>query len=80
MALADVAFGHLPKDRMHELGGTVADLVVLAEFAKSKSEARRMITNGAIRINDVKITDPHARAYYDEANNLWYVAETMIDE
>ena len=75
--LADVAFGHLPKDKMHELGDTVARLVVLAEFAKSKSEARRMIVNGAIRINDVKVTDPDARAYYDKPNNLWYIAETL---
>lgn len=74
---ADVAFGHLPKDRMLELGDTVARLVVLAEFAKSKSEARRMIVNGAIRINDVKVTDPDARAYYDKPNNLWYIAETL---
>jgi tyrosyl-tRNA synthetase len=34
-------------------------LIVLAGFAKSNSEARRLMTQGAVRLDDVKITDPH---------------------
>lgn len=37
---------------------SIVDLCLLVGFAKSKSEARRMIEQGGIRINDVKITDP----------------------
>ncbi len=36
---------------------SIVDLCMLVGFAKSKSEARRMIEQGGIRINDVKVTD-----------------------
>jgi len=36
----------------------LVDLLVAAQLAPSKSEARRLIEQGAVRINDVKKTDP----------------------
>lgn len=38
-------------------GINIVDLVVKAELAPSKSEARRLVTQGGITLNDVKITD-----------------------
>ncbi len=39
------------------LNSTVADLLVIANFAKSKSEARRLIESGAVSVNETKVTD-----------------------
>ena len=39
-----------------------ADVMVCADFASSKSDARRQIANGGFRINGVKISDGNARA------------------
>ena len=38
-------------------GSTVADLLVIAKFAKSKSEARRLVESGAVSVNDEKVSD-----------------------
>jgi tyrosyl-tRNA synthetase len=38
---------------------SIVDLCVFVGFAKSKSAARRLIEQGGIRINDVKVTDPN---------------------
>lgn len=40
-----------------EKGLTIIDLVVMANLAASKSEARRLITQGGISLNDQKVTD-----------------------
>jgi tyrosyl-tRNA synthetase len=42
-----------------EAGINLIDLVVTAELAPSKSEARRLITQGGIGVNEQKITDIH---------------------
>ncbi len=39
------------------VGSTVADLLVIAKFAKSKSEARRLVESGAVSVNDTKVAD-----------------------
>lgn len=39
----------------------LAAIIVELKFAKSKSEARRMITQGAVYLNNTKIIDPFAR-------------------
>ena len=39
----------------------VAELFVRSNLVKSKSEARKQIKNGGIRVQDVKINDPYAR-------------------
>ena len=38
----------------------IVDLVVTAGFAKSKGEARRLVTQNAVSIDGEKVSDPHA--------------------
>ncbi|MEG7380645.1 tyrosine--tRNA ligase [Bacillus subtilis] len=45
---------------------SIVDLLVTLELLSSKSEARRMIQNGGVRINGEKITDIHADAEITE--------------
>jgi ribosomal protein S4 len=42
-------------------GMSIADMLVAAGLAKTKSEARRLVMDKAIRINDRLITDPTTR-------------------
>ncbi|MCF7838224.1 MAG: tyrosine--tRNA ligase, partial [Candidatus Marinimicrobia bacterium] len=39
----------------------VVDLVLAVGLAPSRNEARRLITHGAVRLDEAKITDPAAR-------------------
>lgn len=48
---------------------TVADVAVTAGLAASKGEARKLIQGGGIRINDEKVTDPHAKLTKDQFQN-----------
>jgi tyrosyl-tRNA synthetase len=48
------------KVRNH-IGMDVAELFVRSGLVDSKSEARRQIKNGGIRVQDIKINDPFAR-------------------
>ncbi|MCY8718957.1 tyrosine--tRNA ligase, partial [Bacillus sp. S10C12M] len=45
---------------------SIVDLLVTLKLLSSKSEARRMIQNGGIRIDGEKITDVHANAEIKE--------------
>ena len=48
-------------------------MLVLAEFATTKSEARRLIKNGGARINDVKVDNDTAtvsKTDFDELGRL----------
>ena len=61
-------FAHVPQVALsRETWATVADVVELVTSAtqgtlfKSKGEARRMIQAGGLRINKVKVTDPHQK-------------------
>ena len=36
----------------------IVDLITSADFAKSRGEARRLVKQNAVSIDDVKITDP----------------------
>jgi ribosomal protein S4 len=42
-------------------GMNIAEMLIAAGFAKSKSDARRHVKQGAIRLNDIIVTDPFAR-------------------
>ena len=42
----------------NEIG--ILDLMVLGGIAPSKSEARRLVTQGGVALDDVKVTDPNA--------------------
>jgi tyrosyl-tRNA synthetase len=46
---------------MQELGADLADLLVRSKLAHTKSDARRQITAGAVRVGDLQVTDPFAR-------------------
>lgn len=41
-------------------GISLIDSMVVVGFAKSKSEARRLIEQGSIKIDDIKVTNPKA--------------------
>jgi tyrosyl-tRNA synthetase len=43
-----------------EKGQTIVDVLTNAGFAASKSEARRLVEQGGVKVNDEKITDPGA--------------------
>ena len=53
----------------NQIGMDVAELFVLSGLVMSRSEARRQIKNGGIRVQDIKINDPYARIAVHE-NNL----------
>ncbi len=54
------------------IGMDVAEFFVISGLVKTKSEARRQIKNGGLRVNDIKINDPHARVALYE-NKLFIV-------
>ena len=59
-------------DEMPEVpwsGGGVLDLVVSAGFASSKSEARRLVQQGGVRIDDQVVEDIAAEVA-DDAQHL----------
>ena len=41
-------------------GISLAESLVLANLAKTKSEARRMIRQGSVKVDDIKVTNPKA--------------------
>lgn len=45
----------------NQIGMDVAELFMRSGLVNSKSEARRQIKNGGIRVQDIKINDPYAR-------------------
>ncbi len=52
----------------------VAELFVRSNLVKSKTEARKHIKNGGIRVQDIKINDPFARIAVHE--NKLYIVES----
>ena len=44
-----------------QIGMDVAELFIRSGLVNSKTEARRQIKNGGIRVQDIRINDPHAR-------------------
>lgn len=48
------------------IGMDVAEFFVVSGLVNSKSEARRQIKNGGLRVNDIKINDPYARVALHE--------------
>jgi len=50
----------IPRNESCEADRTLAAVIVRAGLAPSRSEARRLIQAGGVRLNDDKILDPHA--------------------
>lgn len=42
-------------------GMDIADMLIAAGMVQSKSAGRRAVTDGAIKLNGIRITDPFAR-------------------
>jgi len=53
----------------HEL----VDLMVQMGWTKSKGEGRRLITQGGIRINDEKVTDPNTYVFVTQDRKQFYL-------
>lgn len=51
----------------------VAELLVKVGFCKTKSEARRHIEGGAIKLHNTKVTDPFAQLGI--VDNKWVLVE-----
>lgn len=62
-------------ERLQELRFEVAELCVDVGWCKSKTEARKAIKNGAIKLGDFKVSDPFAKLFIDEGRMC--IAEHM---
>ena len=51
----------------------IAELCVKVGFCKSKSEARRYIEQGSIRLDDKKVFDPFSCLLIDKEKQKYYV-------
>ena len=55
----------IPAAEIPEEGINIMDLLVKTGLAPSKSEARRLVQQGGISVDDVKVTDPIAPVKID---------------
>ena len=55
------------------IGLELVDILIQAGFCKSKTEGRKLIKNGGIKINEIKITHPFARLFKHE--EFFYLIE-----
>ena len=60
---------------MRNMGKPVDSIVEFCGLVSSKSEGRRSIEGGAVRINDIKVNDPLARIVYDVENKQFFVVQ-----
>lgn len=59
-------------------GMDIAEMLVAAGFTKTKSEARRAVEQGGVRLNDIKITDPFARVAV--VGNEVFILESKVGQ
>ena len=52
------SFGVADAAEVSVAGGAVVDLLAAAKFVGSKGEARRLVAQGGVRLNDAPVTDP----------------------
>ena len=64
-------------DHIESLQLDVATLCVDASMCGSKTQARKAIKGGAVRLGDVKVLDPFAKVFIDEG--VWCLAENWKD-
>lgn len=60
------ATNDMSDDDFKAIGIEVVDFLVQANWVKSKNEARRNIKQGAVKLNDMKVTDPFARCVLND--------------
>ena len=63
----------IPDFDLSSIGIDLAEQCVKVGFAASKSEARRLIKQGGIRLADRVVNDPFARLAYDDEE--WVLIE-----
>ena len=63
----------IPEFDISHIGVDLSEQCVRVGFAKTKSEARRLIKQGGIRIDDRVVKDPFARLAADD--NDWILIE-----
>ena len=63
------------EDSLNQIGVAITDILADNQLSSSKSEGRRAIEGGGIRINDLKVTDPLARLVFDKENNEFFVVQ-----
>ena len=51
----------------------ILDLLVLTKLAPSKGEGRRLIQQGGVSVDDVKVTDPQFLVKKSEAKNGYVI-------
>lgn len=56
----DIELCDIPENELQGGAIRLVRLLTLIGFASSNSEARRSIQQGAVKLNEVKIEDPHA--------------------
>lgn len=59
-------------------GMDIADVLVASGFVKTKSEARRAVAQGSIKLNDIKIIDPFARVAV--VGNEMFILENKVGQ
>lgn len=63
--LLPIEFVHVddstPTSEFNQVGVDLAELLVNSNLATTKTDARRKIKEGAIRLNDIVVKDPFAR-------------------
>jgi tyrosyl-tRNA synthetase len=64
------------KELRDATGVDLASVLVDAQFAKSKNEARRLIQNSGIRLQNFLVEDPFAHLAWSEDTG-WILLETI---
>ena len=59
-------------------GISVVDSLVMTDLCKSKSEARRMIDQGAIKVDDMKVTNHDAVILFSPDRSKHVLVELML--
>jgi tyrosyl-tRNA synthetase len=63
----DVPSTEVPSDEIDHDGIGIVDLLVRAQAAPSRSEARRLVQGGGVYVNNRRAADPQARLSRGEA-------------
>lgn len=61
-------------------GLAIADLLIMVGFAKTKSEARRLILQNGIRLNDQLVTDPTMRVAWNKLEDGTFEVWTLEEK
>jgi len=77
MQVVKIPRNKISEEDFQSIGMEVAELLVRAGLVKSKTEARKSIENGGIRVNDIKVVDKFARMCFNSTNDQWFLVERI---